>query len=238
MAVGCWNAVMSNLGLALRHRSHNYESDSIVYYHDRDIRGFNMIYTHHDEMLSSQIHPIRIWRQGDFIAHVTHSPTDNIHKRWKHLVEYFEPFRYACPSVYEHSDECYAKPCHEDLWNDDEYKFANLWSDYVPQIPPFELKRNSSMECETFLQVPVKFVYYNGNYVPSLFRTHSTEDIKSRVLDFVQEAADFNFFFDTWSWIEHKLQTSEPFVCMEIGDGLSRAGRFNPAIENTTADFL
>ena len=100
MAVGCWNAVMSNLGLALRHRSHNYESDSIVYYHDRDIRGFNMIYTHHDEMLSSQIHPIRIWRQGDFIAHVTHSPTDNIHKRWKHLVEYFEPYRYTAINVF------------------------------------------------------------------------------------------------------------------------------------------
>ena len=207
-----------------------------------------MIYTHHDKMLSTEIHPMRIWRQGDFIAHVTHSPTDNIHKRWKNLVEYFEPFRYTCPSsVYENLDECFAEPCHDQLWEDDlnstiatTFKFKNRWDDYVPQISPLELTLNRSMnkECDaTFIVIPVKFAFPNGNYIPSVFRTHSTEHIKSRVLDFVHEAADLSFFLDTWQWIEHVINTRDPYFCMKVEYGLSRDnGRFNARMKNAQDD--
>jgi len=247
MVLACWNSAMSNIGLILKHRTHtlNNRSDSIVYYHDEKVRGFNMIYTHHDEKLSQVIHPLRIWRRGDFIAHVTHSTTDNINKRWKHLVEYFQNFRFRCPrgevDSFEHSEVCYLKPCHDELWSKNKtYQFQNMWSDYVPQKVTLhnvhEELQQQNAACESFLELPVQFDY--GPVVgdqtmvaTSIFRAHATEHMKSRVLDFVYEAADHRFFLGTWDWIESVISGEGPrYVCMELNDGLSKAGRFNPGI--------
>lgn len=138
MFVGCWNGAMSQLGLVLGRRSHSFQEHSgIVYYthpnegedDGRGLRGFNMVYTIHDAALSETIHPIQIWQPGDFIAHVTHSPTHDVAVRARLLTRHARErdYRRTCTSA--HNDDgdvadltriliegCDVRPCLSDLW--------------------------------------------------------------------------------------------------------------------------